>query len=111
MGNTTFTTGDALTRKAWAKDCWVEARPKIFWNKFMGSGEDYIIEEKNELKTEKGDKITFGLLMNLSGAGVTGDSAMEGSEEALTFYDDSVTIDQIRNAVRLDGAVTEQRAA
>jgi N4-gp56 family major capsid protein len=47
--------------------------------------------------------------MQLSGAGVAGDDTLEGSEEALTFYRDTVTIDQIRNAVRSAGKASEQR--
>jgi N4-gp56 family major capsid protein len=40
---------------------------------------------------------------------VAGDDTLEGAEEALTFYRDTVTIDQIRNAVRSAGKASEQR--
>jgi len=34
-----------------------------------------------------------------------------GNEEAMTFYDQRITIDQIRNGVRIAGAMDEQRVA
>ena len=37
--------------------------------------------------------------MELTGAGVTGNTTLAGSEDALTVYDFKVTIDQVRNAV------------
>jgi hypothetical protein len=41
--------------------------------------------------------------MQLSGAGIQGDSTLEGNEEALTLYRDTVLIDQLRHAVRSGG--------
>jgi N4-gp56 family major capsid protein len=56
-----------------------------------------------------GDKITYQLRMQLSGAGVAGDGTLEGNEEALTVYTDSVLIDQLRHAVRSGGKMSDQR--
>ena len=64
-----------------------------------------------ETRTQKGagDKITYGLRMQLANSGVSGDSTLEGNEESLSFYSDSVTINQLRNAVRSQGRMSEQR--
>lgn len=48
--------------------------------------------------------------MRLSGAGVTSGSTLEGNEEKLVTYDNSVTLEQYRHAVRDDGAMSRQRA-
>ena len=37
-------------------------------------------------------KVTFGLRMQLSGAGVTENETLEGNEESLTTYSDSIYI-------------------
>lgn len=101
----------ALVKKAWAKDTWNVAMNNIFFGKFMGEGPNNIIQIKEELKKEKGDTITIGLLMKLKGAGVTGDNMLEGHEEEMVYRDFGVTIDQVRNAVRLSGRMEEQKTA
>jgi N4-gp56 family major capsid protein len=47
--------------------------------------------------------------MQLSGAGIQGDSTLEGNEEALVTYTDDIVINQLRHAVRSSGKMTEQR--
>jgi N4-gp56 family major capsid protein len=112
MAETEILTGDALAVKRWSDRTFVEYRADTFFDTqgFIG-GPDSIIEEKTELNANPGDKVTFGLRMALTGTGVTGDNTMEGNEEAMNYYSCHVTIDQIRNAVKLKGRMTEQRVA
>jgi N4-gp56 family major capsid protein len=56
-----------------------------------------------------GDRVTVGLRVQLTGAGVQGDNTLEGNEEALTTYNDTLIIDQLRHAVRSKGKMSEQR--
>lgn len=107
----TIATGDALTQKLWAKEILIEAQKEIFWGKFMAKGPNSVIEMKEDLSKNKGDNITYGLYMKLTGTGVTGDTTLEGNEENPTKFSDVVTVDQKRHAVRLGGAMTEQRVA
>lgn len=100
-----------MVQKLYAKQLFKEARDELFFQKFMGESENYIIQSKTDLRKDKGDTINFGIAMDLSGSGVTGDDELEGNEEALTTYTDSVTIDQIRNAVRVQGRLEEQKAS
>lgn len=100
-----------LVEKAWAKDTWTSALNNIFFGKFMGTSPDNIIQMKEELKKDAGDSITLKLLMKLKGDGVTGDSTLEGNEEAMIYRDFSVTIDQIRNAVRIAGKMEEKKTS
>lgn len=86
-----------------------EALKQTWFSKFIGKGSGSLIQIKEETSKSAGDKITFGLRMQLTSDGVTGDSTLEGNEEALVTYNDSVFINQTRNAVKSDGMMSEQR--
>lgn len=75
----------------------------------MGTTSASVIQIKDETSKSAGDKITYGLRMQLSGAGVIGDGTLEGQEEALTVFSDSVVINQLRHAVRSAGRMSQQR--
>jgi N4-gp56 family major capsid protein len=115
MTDTTVLTGSASTAKRWARKWWMAAKHESFFYSrgLVGPEEEtnYVIVEKSDLEKDKGDKITFGQWQHLSGSGISGDSTLEGSEEEMSDYTDDVTINQIRNAVRPNGRVTEQRHA
>jgi N4-gp56 family major capsid protein len=109
MATTAFPTNHPLAVKVWSKKLFVEALKETYFSRFMGEGSDSLIQMKGELNKSAGDKITYGLRMQLSGDGVQGDASQEGNEEALTTYSDSVLVDQIRHAVRSAGKMSEQR--
>lgn len=113
MANVSFATGNALAQKLQAKLLWKEAKEIAFFynTNMIAPGVNSIIQLKDELRKNKGDQITFGLVMNLEGSGVADDGILEGNEESMSFYSDNVTLTQIRNAVRIDGLMTEQRVA
>jgi N4-gp56 family major capsid protein len=112
MSDWEFATGNALTRKAWHKKWWSVAKTESFFydNGLVGADpNNAIIVEMADLEKDQGDVITYGQIRELSGAGVSGDSAMEDNEESPDTYDDSITIGQIRNAIRSGGALNMQR--
>lgn len=109
MAVTEYGVNDALAVKLWSKKLFQESLKKTWAKKFMGSSSDSLIQIKGELSKSKGDQITFGLRMQLSGAGVQGDGTLEGNEEALTTYSDALVISQLRHAVRSAGKMSEQR--
>lgn len=65
---------------------------------YMGRGSNSVIMTKYELSSG-GKTINMPLVTRLTGAGVTGNSALEGNEEALGNYNHSISIDWYRNAV------------
>lgn len=79
--------------------------------RFIGTSEQSMVQELEDFRKEKGSNISFGLGTKLSGAGITGDSTLEASEEAMVDYDEDVVIDQLRHAVRLTGRMDEQKNA
>lgn len=100
---------EALVQKAWAEDTWKAGLHKSYFEKFTGKGADSIVQIKTELQKNKGDNITIGLLMPLKGAGVLDDNMLEGNEESLIYKDFNVSINQLRNAVRIAGKFEEQK--
>jgi N4-gp56 family major capsid protein len=110
MAKTTFATGDALTKKLWEAKLFKDTLKQIWWGKFMSEGTDTAIHVKNDLTKTKGDKITFGIRMRLTGNPITGNNTLEGFEQKITTYDSSVTLQRYRFGVRDDGALTRQRA-
>ncbi|MBR1730133.1 MAG: N4-gp56 family major capsid protein [Selenomonadaceae bacterium] len=99
----------SLVQQAWAEHCWESGFNKSFFKKFTGESPTSIIQIKTELRKRAGDTINIPLLMPLTGNGVTGDNMLEGNEEQLIYRDFSVTIDQLRNGVRIEGKMEEQK--
>jgi N4-gp56 family major capsid protein len=101
----------ALRPTLWRKQLFADVRDELYMTKFIGSSERSMIQELEDLKVQKGKTITFGLGIKLSGNGITGDSTLEGSEEAMTDYDESIIVDQLRHAVLLTGRMDEKQNA
>lgn len=110
MADWTFTTADALTAQTWAKKWWIEAKTDSYFygHGFVGGGVDNIIVEFPELEQNQGYQHTYGQVRELAGSGVSGDSTMEGNEDVPDVFDDNITINQRRNAVRSAGKLSEQ---
>lgn len=108
MGTTQFGVNHALSNKLFSKRLLQEALKTCYFSKFMGKGSDSLIQLNPDMK-QVGDKLTYGLRMLLTGDGKQGDDVLEGNEEALTFYSDSILINQLRHATRSSGKMSEQR--
>lgn len=124
MAVTAIVDSHGLTLEQWNAKLYETYQEKTFFGKFKGTDENSVIQVKRDLQKSKGDKVTFGLAGTLSGNGVTGNSPLSysvgdgsnegigaGNEEAMVFYDQGVAINQIRNGVRIAGAMDEQRVA
>jgi hypothetical protein len=62
-----FSESNALTVKVWAKKLFVEALKQTILDKFIGTGADSAIVVKDELSKMAGDRIRYGLRMQLAG--------------------------------------------
>ncbi len=98
MAITQFGTNDAQTVKIWSTLTMREALKATLFKKFLGKGKRAIIQRLTDLEKNAGDTIKYDLLMQMTGSGVTGDNRMRDNEEALTYYQDTVAINQLRNA-------------
>lgn len=109
MATTAYGTNNALAVKLWSKKLFHEALKQTFMSRYMGDDSNSLIQLQNDTKKGAGDRITVGLRVQLSGAGIQGDGTLEGNEEGLTTYSTNVFIDQLRHAVRSSGKMSEQR--
>jgi N4-gp56 family major capsid protein len=102
-------TSEQLT--AWSRDFWRVARNMSFINQFAGKGSNALVQRVTELtKSEKGARAVITLLADMTGDGVTGDSTLEGNEEALRAYDIVINLDQLRFANRIAGRMADQKS-
>lgn len=109
MAVTAYPAGHPLAVQLWAKKLLAETLRQTFIFNFLGKNADSIIQFRQETNKSAGDRVTYGLRGQLLGLGVAGDGTLEGNEEALATFNDTLIIDQIRHAVRSAGKMSEQR--
>lgn len=111
MSTTNFALLTNENKTAWSMDLWKHARNYAFINKFLGNGDNSMIQHITELKkSEKGARAVITLLADLEGDGVVGDRTLEGNEEAMKSYDQVIRIDQLRHANRHEGKMADQKS-
>ena len=99
MATTSFGLNDALAVKLWSKMLDSEALKATDIAPLIGDDANSIIQRKTETSKGSGDKVTFGLRMQLSGDGFTENETAEGNGESLTIYSDSVVINELGHVV------------
>ncbi len=110
MSKTDVTTSSAECVKLWSEQLYRDTTKEIYWQKFMGTGSDSVVNVKTSLEKKKGDRERFAIRMRLEGDGRTEGQVLEGYEQSLTTYTTDVTLGLLRQAVRDDGSMTRQRA-
>jgi len=111
MGQTIIGLNDPKAIKKYSAFLAVDvSRNSYFSRKFMGGPDSSMpIHIIKELESEAGDTVSFDLSMQLAMQPVEGDTPLEGKEEALKFYSDSVQIDQMRGGVNTGGRMSRKR--
>lgn len=99
MATTSYGLNDALAVKLWSKKLAVEASKATDIAPLFGESDDSIIQIKTETQKGTGDKVTFGLRMQLNGEGFTSSDTAEGNGEELSTNSDAVTIDELGHVV------------
>lgn len=99
MSTTTFGVNDSLANKLWSKKLAAEASKATPISPLIGKSANSIIMLKDETQKAAGDKVTFGLRTQLVGTGVTEGETLEGNEESLSTYSDSIMINELAHAV------------
>lgn len=120
MSATTIATSHGLTQEQWNAELFRLYQEGTFFSRFKGTSPKAVIQVKRDLEKKAGDAVTFGYSNSIRGtAGVTGDTPLEGfdgsnyvaNNEAMTYNYQRVTIDQIRQSIKLKGLMTEKRVA
>lgn len=111
MALTNFASLTSEQKTVWAKDFWKVVRNNSFIMQFAGKGHNALVQRITNLtKSEKGTRAVLTLIADLANDGITGDYILEGNEEAMKAYDTVINIDQLRNAVRNEGRLAEQKS-
>lgn len=100
---TLSTVSTANVVKQWDSDFYREYIRANRFSRYQGTDSNSVIQLKEQLTKKPGDALTISLVKALSGAGVTGNTLLEGSEESLLNYGQQISIQAYRNAV----AITE----
>jgi N4-gp56 family major capsid protein len=108
MTDTTYAAG--LRVQQWEDKFFREYLHDGGFKPLMGTGENSVIQVKEDLTKKPGDSITIALVNRLSNAAVTGVSTLEGSEEDLISRSMRIYVDKRRNAVRVP-EMAEQTSA
>lgn len=109
MADTVIGVGDTKAVKRWSTSLAVDTNAKQYWSKFIGEGENNVIQRMNELEKEAGDKVQYDLLVQLRKPPVRGDNRVQGLEEEMRFFTDELVIDQLRHPVNAGGKMTRKR--
>lgn len=112
MAQTVVGLNDAKAVKKWSGELAVDTVRKSYFNKkFVGQGvqSSMPIQQLVALENGAGDNISYDLSMQLKMAPVEGDNILEGNEEDLKFYSDSIYVDQARAGVNTGGKMTQKR--
>lgn len=72
------------------------------YKRYFGTDESAMFQINEQLTGKKGDTITFALVNELVGAGVTGNTTLKGNEERLNSRSDTLVVDVLRHAVAVD---------
>lgn len=96
---TEFNTSSPQAVRRWSQRLTRETIGRTYLRRFMGTSNRAIIQLHTDLRQGRGDEVKFDLLVQLAGYGVHGDTRLKGREKKLTYYQDSLGIDQLREAV------------
>jgi len=106
-------TGHDATLKHWQDRFMRDLYGRSKWSPLMGSGPgdlDSVIYVDNRLQSAAGDRVRMMLAPALSGSPLVGeDQQYLDNEEVMDIYADDITIQDIGNAVRTRGRLSEQR--
>lgn len=100
-------TGDALTVKVWSQKMMVAALHKTFYSKFSSTRGDKPFQVLTDLTKGQGDTIKYDLLSQMTGYGANKNAQLigdfpsgigAGAEQNLTYYQDSILVEQKRFA-------------
>ena len=91
-----------LTPQIWDDNFFRDYVRSSRFKRYMGTSEASIIQLKDDLTKKRGDTVTFALVNELTGAGVTGNATLKGNEERLNSRSDTLVVDVLRHAVAVD---------
>ena len=99
MASTDFGVNDSLAVKLWSRTLSLQSLDATDIKPLIGDDENSVIQMKTDLSKGPGDQITYGLQIQLQGAGFTENELAEGNGESLAIYSDKLTINELGHVV------------
>jgi N4-gp56 family major capsid protein len=99
MAYTTFGVNDSNAVKIWSKFLAKSERDSLEIAPLMGDDDRAIIHVKEDTDKGPGDQVKFNLRARLTGDGTSESETAEGNGESLTFYQDSIVINELGHVV------------
>lgn len=111
MSYTSFGVNDTNAVKLWSKFLAKAERDSLDIAPLMGDDDNAIIHVKTETSKGSGDKVTFSLRARPTQDGITESETAEGNGESLSFYADSIFINELgcNMASRSENTIDAQR--
>jgi N4-gp56 family major capsid protein len=106
---TEILTDNGLTMEQWDNDIFEEYLQQLWWKNLMSAGTNSVLQVKEELMKQPGDAITIGLRSQLQGGLVTGRNKGIGNEGRIEFYNQRITIDNVRHLVKFEDVPMTQK--
>jgi len=91
-----------LTPQIWDSDFFRDYVRQSRYKRYFGTDEASIFQLKDDLTKKAGDSVTFALVNELTGNGVTGNNTLKGNEERLNSRSHRVSVNVLRHAVAVD---------
>ena len=101
MAYTEILTGNGLTEEVWNRDIFKTWLGHTWWKNLMGPSSDDVIQVKDDLTKKAGDSITLGIRDEMSGGLVTGNATGIGNEGSVNFFNQRITIDNVRRLIKV----------
>jgi N4-gp56 family major capsid protein len=109
MARTAIPTGNALAPVIVHRQLFLEQKKNAYFSRFFSASGDMPVFEKTDFTKAKGETMTFGMRVRVTGDPIKGNATVKGKEDKLTFYTYQITLDRHRYAIMDDGALTRQR--
>ncbi len=102
-------TDNGLSAEQWEASIFKEYIGMLQAKKFMGSDTNAMIQVKDDLSKKAGDAITVGMRGRVIGGLVTGNSKAIGNEGTMSFFNQRITIDNVRRAIKFEDVPLTQK--
>jgi N4-gp56 family major capsid protein len=91
--------GSAQSVILWSRMAMIEAMNQTFIARFLGEGPQALFQRVMDLSRERGDEVRYDLLIQLANAGVVGNTVLKGAEQTLTYQQQGVKVNQLRQGL------------
>ena len=106
MSTTAFAVNDAMTVKMWAREVAEAERDTSDISKLQGEDDNSILMVKSDFSKGSGDTLTYALRTRLTGDGFTEGQKAQGNGEGLSFFNDSLLINELGHTIGVRNKTT-----